>query len=151
MDNNLYVKLQNIRESIGKKSFNSFSEFKSEVNKQTKKYNVLPLYCIYDNVATLSLVDIDNISLVIKFQIPAENVKTAKEKLYKMAFDVDEIEESITPKQYIALMEKMKECGVSEKEILERYKIKSLADITTDIYKRCMSALDKTKKDRQQS
>ena len=151
MDNNLYVKLQNIRESIGKKSFNSFSEFKSEVNKQTKKYNVLPLYCIYDNVATLSLVDIDNISLVIKFQIPAENVKTAKEKLYKMAFDIDEIEESITPKQYIALMEKMKECGVSEKEILERYKIKSLADVTTDIYKRCMSALDKTKKDRQQS
>lgn len=151
MDNNLYVKLQNIRESIGKKSFNSFSEFKSEVNKQTKKYNVLPLYCIYDNVATLSLVDIDNITLVIKFQIPVGNVKTAKEQLYKMAFDVDEIEESITPKQYIALMEKMKECGVSEKEILERYKIKSLADITTDIYKRCMSALDKTKKDRQQS
>lgn len=150
MDNNLYVKLQNIRESIGKKSFNSFSEFKSEVNKQTKKYNVLPLYCIYDNVATLSLVDIDNITLVIKFQIPVGNVKTAKEQLYKMAFDVDEIEESITPKQYIALMEKMKECGVSEKEILERYKIKSLADVTTDIYKRCMSVLDKMK-DRQQS
>lgn len=151
MDNNLYVKLQKIREAISKESFNSFSEFKSVVNKLLKKHNVLPLYCIYDNVATLSLVDIDNITLVIKFQIPVGNVKTAKEQLYKMAFDVDEIEESITPKQYIALMEKMKECGVSEKEILERYKIKSLADVTTDIYKRCMSALDKTKKDRQQS
>lgn len=150
MDNNLYVKLQKIREAISKESFNSFSEFKSVVNRLTKKHNVLPLYCIYDNVATLSLVDIDNITLVIKFHTPAENVKTAKEKLYKMAFDVDDIEEAITIKQYIALTEKMKKCGVSEKEILERYKITSSADITTDIYKRCMSVLDKMK-DRQQS
>lgn len=148
MDNSLYLKLQKMREAIKKEQFNSFHEFMEVVNRKAKYYKVLPLYCFYDKMATLSIVDIENINLVIKFQIPVElvSVKDAKQCLYKMAFDVENIEESITPKQFIALMEKMKEVNVTEKEILERYKINSLADITPDIYKRCISVLDKMQK-----
>lgn len=152
MTNKLYIKLQKMRDAIKKEKFNSFHEFLEVVNKKAKYYKVLPLYCFYGDMATLSIVDIEDINLVIKFQIPVEmvNVKTAKECLYKMAFDVEDIEESINPKQFIALMEKMKECNVTEKEILERYKIESLADITPEIYKRCMSVMSRLN-NRQQS
>lgn len=148
MDNNIYLKLRKIREAVKKEQFNSFSEFVEVVNRKAKYYKVLPLYCFYGDVATLSIVDIENINLVLKFQIPVAlvGVQSAKQQLYKMAFDVENIEESITPKQYIALLEKMGKHNVTEKEILERYKIKSMADMTPDIYKRCMSALDKMQK-----
>lgn len=153
MDNSLYLKMQKMREAISKERFNSFPEFLEVVNRKAKYYKVLPLYCFYDRVATLTIVDMDNINLVLKFQIPVDlvSVKNAKQCLYKMAFDVEDIEEAITPKQYIALLEKMKERNVQENEILQRYKIKSLADITPEIYKRCMSVLDKMGSNPQQS
>ena len=143
MNNSLYVKLQKMREAIKKEEFNSFPEFLEVVNRKAKHYKVLPLYCFYGDMATLSIVDIEDISLVIKFQIPVEliGLQSAKQYLYKMAFDVENVEESITPKQFIALMEKMKEVNVTEKEIMERYKLKSLADMTPEIYNRCMTAL----------
>lgn len=147
MADNIYVKLSKIRESVNKEQFNSFGELMTVINKVTKRYKVLPLYCFYENVATLTLVNMDDIMDTMAFKIPVElvNVKNVKQYLYKMAFNVEDFEESITPKQYIALMEKMKEVNVTEKEILERYNLKSLADITLDIYKRCMTVLDKMK------
>ena len=70
MNNSLYVKLQKMREAIKKEEFNSFPEFLEAVNRKAKHYKVLPLYCFYGDMATLSIVDIEDISLVIKFQIP---------------------------------------------------------------------------------
>ena len=151
MNNSLYMKLQKMREAVKKERFNSFAEFLDVVNRKAKYHKILPLYCFYGDMATLSIVDLEDINLVIKFQVPTAliGVKDAKQYLYKMAFDVENIEESISPKQYIALMEKIKELNVTEEEILERYKLKSLADITPDIYKRCMDALGKTSKRQQ--
>lgn len=148
MADNIYTKLSKMRTAVNKEQFNSFSELMTVINTVTKRYKVLPLYSFYDNVATLNLVNMDDILDSLKFEIPVElvSIKNVKQYLYKMAFDVEDFEESITPKQYIALIEKMKEVNVTEKEILERYNIKSLADVTPDIYKRCMSALDKTSK-----
>ena len=140
---NIYKKMELMRAAISKEQFSSFSELLAIINKKAKYYKVLPLFCYYDKLATLSIVDMDEISMVLKFQIPVDliSVKSAKEYLYKMAFDIEDAGEVITPKQYVDLIDKMKQKGVSEKEVMERYNITSLAGMTTDIYKRCMTAL----------
>lgn len=145
MESNIYAKMAKIREAIKKEQFNSFPELLEVVNKKAKTYKVLPLYCFYDKLATLSIVDMDEITMVIKFQIPIElvGVQNAKQHLYKMAFDIEGLDECITAKQYVELLERMKQHKVTEKEILERYRLQSLADMTPDIYQRCMSVLDK--------
>ena len=148
---NIYQKLQKMRESIKKETISNFSDLVEVASKKAKSYKVLTLYSYYNNEAVLRIVDMDDIEDELIFKIPADlvNVKNAKEHLYKMAFDIDSFQETITPLQYINITEKMKEKQVDEKEILERYKIHSIAEMPVDIYKRCMAGLDKTK--RQQS
>lgn len=145
---NIYRKLQNMRAALKKMQYSSFSELVDLVSKKAKDYKLLPLYSYIDDMVTLTIVDMDDINSKVKFQIPAEltNVKNAKEHLYNMAFDLEQNGEPITPHQYVALCNAMKEKNVAEKDILERYNIKSLPDMTQDIYKRCMSALNQTKK-----
>lgn len=147
MNGNIYEKLLKMRESIKKQKFSSFDEFLKVVDKQAKKYRVLPLYCFYDKVATLSIVDLDSITMVLKFQIPVELVglQNVRAYLYKMAFEINE-PDGITLEQYLKLQERIKELKVDESEILERYHIESLAAMTTDIYRRCMNVLDKMSK-----
>lgn len=145
-ETNIYKKLQNMRVALRKLQYSSFSELVDAVSKKAKNYKLLPLYSYLDNMATLTIVDMDDITSKVTFQVPTDlvNVKNAKEHLYNMAFDLD-IDSStlITPQQYINLSHTMTEKNVTEKEILERYKLKSLADMTQDIYKRCMSALNR--------
>ena len=147
MADNIYKKMEKMREAIRKAEFSSFSELLEVINKKAKTYKVLPLFCYYDKLATLSIVDMDEISMVLKFQIPVDliSVKSAKEHLYKMAFDIEDLGEVITPKQYVDLIDTLTKKNVTEKEILERYNITSLAGMTTDIYRRCMAALAKSK------
>lgn len=143
---NIHRKLQNMRAALKEKSFSSFSELVDIVAKKAKDYKLLPLYSYMDGMATLTVVDMDDINSKVVFRIPADLVtlKTAKEHLYGMAFDVEINNDTITPHQYITLSNTMKEKGVAEEEILERYKIKSLPDMTQDIFKRCMNALNKS-------
>lgn len=147
-ETNIYRKLQNMRAALKQMQYSSFSELVDLVSKKAKGYKLLPLYSYIDDMVTLTIVDMDDISSKVKFQIPAEltNVKNAKEHLYNMAFDLEQNGEPITPHQYVALCNAMKEKNVAEKDILERYGIKSLPDMTQEIYKRCMSALSQTKK-----
>jgi len=147
-DVNIYEKLSRLRESVKKETWSSFYDLMALVHKRAKYYRILPLYCHYDNVATLSMVDMDNITMCIKFQIPVESVgmKNVKKELYYMALEITETGETISPKQYIELTEKMKEVEVTEAEVLERYKLKSLAEMPVEIYQRCKTALAKSKK-----
>ena len=144
MKGNIYDKLSRMRESLKKEHYTSFSDFLTAVDKKAKYYKVLPLYCFYDSTATLTIVDMDNIAMCLKFQIPVDIVgfKGVKQYLYSMAFEVEIGKGSITPIQYVELTERMKELNVSEKEVLERYKIKKLVDMDTETFKRCMTALE---------
>ena len=145
---NIYEKLAKMRESINKEQYSNFSELLEVVNRKAKYYKVLPLYSYLDGMATLTVVDLDEIESSVKFKVPADllTVKNAKEHLYCMAFDVVDYTATITPLQYAKLLEKMEETGVAEDEVKKRYGITSLPSMTQDIYKRCMDALGKTKK-----
>lgn len=145
---NIHRKLQNMRAALKEIPFSSFSELVDIVGKKAKDYKLLPLYSFLDGMATLTVIDMDDINTRVTFKIPADLVtlKNAKEHLYNMAFDLEQNGEPITPHQYVALCNAMKEKNVAEKDILERYSIKSLPDMTQEIYKRCMSALNQTKK-----
>ena len=145
-ETNIYKKLQNMRAALRKSQYSSFSELVDVVGKKAKDYKLLPLYSYLDNMATLTIVDMDDITSKVTFQVPTDlvNVKNAKEQLYNMAFDL-EIGSSLTltPQQFVNLTHTMAEKNVSESEILERYKLKSIVDMTQEIYKRCMSALSR--------
>lgn len=148
MENNIYNKLSNLRIALQKESVRDFDELMALVTVKCKYYKVLPLYCIYDKEATLTLVDTEDIQSTIKFTASTDkiDVKIIKQYLYKMAFEVDGVKEYITPKQYIELTERMAKLGVTKKEILDRYELTSLTDMTVDVYKRCMTVLDKMSK-----
>ena len=148
MASNIYRKLSSLRESIGKEQYSNFSELLAAVNKKAKYQKLLPLYSYLDGMATLTIVDLDDIKSTVTFRVPADlvNVKNAKEHLYCMAFDIEGYNGVITPAQYNRLLEKMTELNVTEEQIQERYGVNSLPAMTQDIYERCMSALNKTKK-----
>lgn len=150
MEKTIYIKFSKIREAVRKEHFNTFKELLDIVNRKCKYYGVLPLYCFYDNTATLSLVDLENIAMCLKFQIPVELVgsKHVKEHLYRMTFDLEDYKESITAEQYVELLKKMEEKSVTDNEIEERYKLEKLTDITPEIYKRCMTALNRMNNDK---
>lgn len=147
MADNIYTKLSKVREAVKKEDCSSYGDMLDVVNKKLKTYKLLPLYCFYGDVATLSIVDMDEITMVLKFQIPVGlvDVRNIKEYLYRMAFELDG-NTPITAKQYLELVERMTSLRVKESEITERYKIISLEDMTEDTYKWCMAALDKTKR-----
>lgn len=143
MENNLLNKLLNMRIALQKEQVKDFNELVALITRKAKYYKIIPLYCFMDDKATLRLVDLEDVNSSIKFTAPAEiGIKSVKQYLYKMAFEVECEHEYITPRQYLELLERIRTLGVAEKDILERYHIKSLADMTTDIYKRCNSVLD---------
>lgn len=139
---NIYEKLFKMRESIKKEQFDTFSEFVDIVDKKAKYHKVLILYCFYDKMAVLTLVNVEEVTDTLKFQLPADetSIQQIKEQLYYMAFDINE-NNTITAAQYVNLMKKIKEKKVNEREIIERYKISSIEEMTEDIYKRCKRAL----------
>ena len=139
---NIYEKLFKMRESIKKEQFDTFSEFVDIVDKKAKYHKVLILYCFYDEMAVLTLVNVEEVTDTLKFQLPADgtSIQQIKEQLYYMAFDINE-NNTITAVQYVNLMKKIKEKKVNEREIIERYKISSIEEMTEDIYKRCKRAL----------
>lgn len=144
----IYEKLFKIREAIKKERPVGFPELMDAVRRKTKYHRVIPLYTYFDNTPVLELVNMDDIKDTIKFMLPDNHIKGAadKQSLYMMAFDVDSIEEErISAKQYALLVAKMKEKNVDEKEVLERYKLNNLTEMTEDIYKRCMSVFEKMK------
>ena len=149
VENNIYNKLLNMRIALQKETVKDFDELMALITVKAKYYKVLPLYCLYDNEATLTLVDIEDIQSVIKFTASVDKigVKLIKQYLYKMAFEVDGAKEYISPKQYIELTERIKQLNISEKEILDRYQLTSLTDMTRDIYKRCTAVFDKMTKE----
>lgn len=146
---NIYRKLSSLRESIGKEQYSNFPELLAAVNKKAKSQKLLPLYSYLDGMATLTIVDLDDIESTVKFKVPADlvNVKNAKEHLYCMAFDIEGYNGVITPAQYNRLLEKMNELKVTEEEIKERYKVTALPSMTQDIYERCMNVLNKMQKE----
>ena len=149
MASNIYRKLSSLRESIGKEQYSNFPELLAAVNKKAKYQKLLPLYSYLDGMATLTIVDLDEIESTVKFKVPADmvSVKNAKEHLYCMAFDVENYNGSITPLQYNRLLEIMTEVKVTEEEIKERYHVTSLPAMTQDIYQRCMNVLNKMKQE----
>lgn len=149
MENNIYNKLSNLRIALQKESVKDFDELMNIVTVKCKFYKMLPLYCLYDNEATLTLVNVEDIQDTIKFTASTDKiaVKDIKQYLYKMAFEVDGVKQYISPKQYIELTERIKALGVSEKDILDRYQLTSLTDMTTEIYRRCTTVLDQMTKE----
>lgn len=141
----IYEKLQKIRDALSKEvkeeKFKSFEVLRSRVDRKTKYHKVLPLYSFYDHVATLKLVDLDDIKSTIEFSVPVDliGVRNAKQYLYQMAFHADIEKSTLTVKEYMTLFKEMETHNVTEKEILERYEIDSMANMTQEIYRRCMS------------
>lgn len=144
MQTDIYRKLFNMRAAIQKEGLTTYEELVSFVHAKAKTYKILPLYCFYGDVATLSIVDLDNVATCLKFQIPVNlvGVKNVKQYLYKMAFDMEDVR-PITAKSYRQLTEQMAALKVDEKDILDRYHLKSLDDMTEDIFERCMSVFSK--------
>lgn len=140
---NIYEKLFKMRESIKKTQFTNFSELVDIVDKKAKYYKVLPLYCFYDGLATLTLVNVEEVTDSVKFQLPVSlYTQGIKEQLYYMAFDINK-PETISAIEYVKLVEKMREKKVSDREIIERYKINSIEEMPEDVLKRCKRALDR--------
>ena len=52
---------------------------------------------------------------------------------------------TISKVQGFKLHSEMERTGVTDKDILKRYKLKSMDDMTEEIYDRVMAALEKTK------
>lgn len=153
MDNNIYNKLVKMREAVSKTPYRNFDELLEVINKKAKYHKVLPLYCFYDKVATLTILDLECITTCVKFQIPVELVgmENVKQYLYQMAFDLNGVDNYITYQQISLLHIRMKEVDVKPEKILERYNIKSIMEMTPDIYRRCMEALDKTEKENEEN
>lgn len=147
MENSIYLKLQKMRESIRKSKWSNFSELIALVEKRAKSNQVMVIYCFFDKVATLTLLDMDNIAMCIKFQLPADftNLRNVRYELYKMAFELGEPTDSLTAFDLAFMLERMREKGVTVEAFLERYKIKSLTEVNADIYSRCMATLNKLK------
>jgi len=147
MENSIYLKLQKIRESIRKSKWDNFNELIAIVERKAKWHKVIVLYCFYDKVACLTLLDMDNIAMCIKFQLPADftNMKNVRYELYKMAFELEEPTDNLTAFDLAFMLERMREKGVTVEAFLERYKIKSLTEVNADIYSRCMATLNQLK------
>ena len=148
LSSNIYKKLAKMRASINKEQYYNFSELLEAVNRKAKYYNVLPLYSYLDGMATLTVVDLDDIKSSVTFKVPADmvDVKNAKAHIYGMAFDVETYKNVITPLQYSRLLEDMDKVGVTEEVIKERYKVDSLESMTQDVYYRCLSVMEKMKR-----
>lgn len=142
---NAYEKLSRVREAVKKTNPSTFKDLLNAVDAKTKYYKLLPLYYSYGQNAILRLVNMDNLDESIFFEVNTANlsVRSAKRCLYQMAFDIDSISERLTLDEYLNLIERMKEKGVKEKEVLERYKIESLPEMTKEIYDKCMTVFDK--------
>lgn len=143
---NIYEKLSKVREGIKKEKCRTFKELLEAVNRKTKYHRLLPLYYSYGKTAILRLVNMDDIEESIFFEVKTNSsgmtVRNAKRCLYQMAFDADNISDRLTLDEYLNLIERMKEKGVKEASILERYNIESLPEMTKDIYDRCMTVFD---------
>lgn len=151
MENSIYMKLQKMRTSIKNSEWGSFPELVELVDKKAKRYKVIVLYCFYDKLATLSLIDMDNIAMCVKFQLPAEltNMRQVRQQLYYMAFNLTEADTAISKisaRELLHLLEWMKKKGVTEKEVCERYHVLGLADMTAENYTSCLSVLNKMNK-----
>ena len=150
MAENIYTKLSKVREAVRAENCSNNEEVMSAIAKKAKAFKVLPLFCYYEGVATLTLVNMEDITDLVKFQIQLDSAFSLSEikyRLYYVVFDLDEeYVKPMTAKQYIELTERMAKQGVQESEILERYKLNSITDMTVDIFKRCMSAINKTKR-----
>lgn len=147
MENSIYSKLQKMRESIRRSKWNNFNELIALVERKAKWHKVIVLYCFYDKIATLTLLDMDNIAMCIKFQLPADftNMKNVRYELYKMAFELEETTDNLTAFDLAFMLEQMRGKGVTVEAFLERYKIKSLTEVNADIYSRCMATLNQMK------
>lgn len=151
MENSIYMKLQKMRTSIKNSEWGSFPELVELVDKVAKRNKVIVLYCFYDKLATLSLIDMDNIAMCVKFQLPAEltNMRQVRQQLYCMALNLTEADtviNTISARELLQLLERMKKKGVTELEVCERYHVPSLADLTVENYTSCLSVLNKMHK-----
>lgn len=148
MENSIYIKLQKIRTSIKNSEWGGFPELVELVDKVAKRNKVIVLYCFYDKLATLTLLDMDNIAMCVKFQLPADTVsmRQVRKQLYYMALNLTETNTMISTRELLNLLEQMKEKGVTEDKIRERYHVSSLADLTTENYNSCLAVLNKMNK-----
>lgn len=150
MENSIYLKLQKMRTSIKNSEWRSFPELVELVEKVAKRNKVIVLYCFYDKLATLTLLDMDNIAMCVKFQLPADTVsmRQVRQQLYYMALNMTEADTAITisARELLHLLELMKKKGVKEIEVRERYHVASLADLTIENYNSCLSVLRKMNK-----
>lgn len=141
---NIYEKLLKVREAVKRAKPKTLKELLEAAAKATKRYRIIHLYHSYGYTAILKLVNMDNITESVEFEVNTDDlsVRNAKRCLYQMAFDIDNINEKLTLDEYLNLIERMKEKGVKESSILERYKLESLPEMTREIYDRCMTAFD---------
>ena len=150
MAENIYTKLSKVREAVRAEKCSNSEDVMRAIAKKAKALKVLPLFYYYEGIATLTLVNMEDITDRIEFKVQVDSAFSLSEikyRLYYAAFDLDEeYGKPMTAKQYIELTERMDKQGVQESEILERYKLNSITDMTVDIFKRCMSALNKTKR-----
>lgn len=147
MENSIYLKLQKIREGLRRSNWSNFSELITLVERKAKYHKAMVIYTFFDKVATLTILDMDNIAMCINFQLPADltNMKNVRYELYKMAFGLGEPTDSLTAFDLAFMLERMREKGVTVEAFLERYKIKSLTEVNADIYSRCMATLNQLK------
>lgn len=142
---NIYEKLSTMREAIKRAKPTTLKALLEAADKRAKSHKLILLYHSYAGTAKLKIVNMDNITESVDFEVDTNNlgVKNAKRCLYQMAFNIDITNEKLTLDEYLNLIERMKEKGVKEKEVLERYKLESLPEMTKEIYDKCMTVFDK--------
>lgn len=139
---NIYEKLAKLRESVKKEMAENIGMYEA-ADKKAKSLKMLMLYSYLENVATLKVVNLENIDDMVVFQLPVmHNQAIAKETLYSMALDID-VKQEITVSQYLALIDKMKEKKVNMEDVLKRYCISDITEMTSDVFERCMRVISR--------
>lgn len=147
------------------------SDFLPEINEIQEEYNTLTLFSVDKEKATLRVVDCDDITQELTFDIPiaeltiqgANTIQNigglttyCRRYLYMIAFEIAENDEFDPAQQqpeppvlYVddvkikVLKQKMEKKGVSDNQILERYHVSCFEELTVVDFMKACSGLEK--------
>ena len=181
---NIFQKLQKMRVALQKKGLEKsgyndhkkykyfeLSDFLPEINEIQEEYNTLTLFSVDKEKATLRVVDCDDITQELTFDIPiaeltiqgANTIQNigglttyCRRYLYMIAFEIAENDEFDPAQQqpeppvlYVddvkikVLKQKMEKKGVSDNQILERYHVSCFEELTVVDFMKACSGLEK--------
>ena len=160
----LYKKIQEIRVALQemdltKSGYNKFSDYKyfelsdflPKIQKLALEKGIIPIYQLEKEQAILHICDIENVDNHITFTIPtadaafeiAENDFINNAKMSDEQTPDENLYELINDVKVKALQDVIREKGLSESSILERYKIDDFHDMVLSQWMKAMEILSK--------